>query len=232
MQAIFESLNDYSVWIVIGSVIAAGILYYRWRTLEKLQNFARELGLTFSSTADDLVAAPIHDRPQDSGSTPLKTILRLFATWRLAGEMNGVPVQVYTEFSGSRDKKEKMTYLKALFHKPKSFEMRITRRHKQTVGDKFIARFLKDSLTEIQTGVETLDQALVIKGNEVAAIQSFLSDSVVQDQILRALEFDGQLCITDKGVEAIRSGNFADADKIRPILAMVVETARCLESAV
>lgn len=242
MQVMGIWINRDFVLIAAGVAVAVWFIYTRWKAQVRLKKLALEMGLTFSTSADDLFGSTREPPMRRAGFSPsiVAGVGGLFGRWRMAGEVNGVTVDVHQVVTRIQDKPSKSTYLEAFFGKPKCFGMLIMRRREptfrdkivsSTIADKIVSMLSEDTRTEIKTGNEMLDQKVLIKAKDVQAIRSFVGDAGVQDQIMRAIVSDAGVSVDDEGATVIRSGRFSDPDQIRSILNVLSETVRRLESA-
>lgn len=220
-----------SALIIVGVAAVAWFFYARWKTQEKLKRLAFEMGLTFSTGADELTGSVEMSGQQEFDASPVKKALRLFSAWRLSGKMNGVTVKARQVVEQTRNRSEKSVYLEAFFDTPKSFGMHIMRKPKSSLLLTTLSRLRPDGLSEIRTGNEAIDQSLMIKGNDVEGIRSFLNDASVQNQLLRAIETDRGITISDEGARLVRGASFSDPDQIRSTLSLLSEIVRGLQSA-
>lgn len=214
--------------VTLGVAVAGGgLLVWRWQTHERMKKLAWELGLTFSLGADE----------RATSFEKAAAFLGLMSGWSLSGRMNGVEVKVHKVMKGVEgvaapgQAPTTSTYLTAFFGPPKKLGMFVTGRRKGAPGllDKVVARLMPAERTEVQSGNAALDEKATIAGGDPEAIRSLLSQPRVQESILRAVEFDDQIAISDEGVQLVRGGNFSDPVQIRSILEMLSQTASRLQ---
>src|SRR5260221_1722016 len=222
---------------VIPIVAVLGLAWFvrsRWKSFGRMQELAKEMGITFSTGGDEWLALLHKQDDQMPNREPcgLAWVLGLFSNWRLEGKIDGVPIRVHQMKErevGSDDKQLQYTMLNAMFEPALGLGLSVQRRQgssapglldKLATGlvEKFAGSLLERSVdrTEVSGLSGALEQKLAIKAHSPEAARKLFADAALQDQVLRAMELPGHVTIDDHGVRLIRGRNFEDPEALRP----------------
>jgi len=224
LEAIVKFLDPSWVFPVVAVLGLAWFVRSRWKTFGRIQALATEMGITFSTGADEWLALLPRQGAQVPNQEPsgLAWVLGLFGNWRLEGKIDGVPIRVHqmTERqAGSDDKQLQYTMLNAMFEPPLSLGLSVQHRQGSSAPD------LLDKIVN-----PVLEQKLAIKAHSLEAARKLFADAAVQDQVLRAMELPGHVTIDDHGVRVIRGRNFADPEALRSAIQVLCATASLLKA--
>jgi hypothetical protein len=230
-------------WVIPVLVIAglAWFTYSKWKTAEGVKKLAREMGISFSTGADELLGllgrkqAPQVQNPEPS---PLATFLGLFSSWKLHGKVDGVTVSVFQFKEGqttSDTNKQRYTSLGASIDPPLGFGLRVQRRPDarppallEKIAEKLVGR--SEARPEAVTSNEALNAKVAINATSLEGVRKLFADAGVQDQVLRAMELGGHVTIDDTGVRMETGMGFDDPERIRSTLNVLCATAACLRT--
>ena len=97
LEAILKFLDPSWVFPIVAICGLALFVRSRWKTFGRIQKLAKEMGITFSTGADEWLAFLHKQDAQVQNQEPsgLAWVLGLFSNWRLEGKIDGVPIRVY-----------------------------------------------------------------------------------------------------------------------------------------
>ena len=242
LEAIVHFLDPQWVFPLLAVLASAWFIRSRWKRAERVEQLAREMGIRFSTGADELLGFLRKDQgeaAQNESRSGLARFLGLFASWRLDGRVDGVPVSVYQfkeRQTSSSETEQKYTLLSAhrLTHHSTSAcrccdggPSRIVEVLEKVATN--LLPTLRDR-TEVSSVNPALDEKLVIQMRSPQAARKLFADAAVQDQVLRAMELEGQVTIDDQGARLTTGWGFKNPEKLRPLLIVLCATASLLKA--
>ena len=210
LEAIVKFLDP--SWVIPVFVVAglAWFTYSKWKTAEGVKELAREMGITFSTGADELLGLLGREQApplQDAGPSSLAHFLGLFSSWRLHGKVDGVTVSVFQFKEGqtaSDTNKQRYTSLRATIDPPLGSAWPVQRRPGanplallEKIAEKLVGR--SEARPEALSSNEALNEKVVIHATALEEARKLFADAAVQDQVLRAMELGGHVTIDDAG---------------------------------
>src|SRR5260221_9970288 len=197
---------------VIPIVAVLGLAWFvrsRWKSFGRMQELAKEMGITFSTGGDEWLALLHKQDAQMPNREPsgLAWVLGLFSNWRLEGKIDGVPIRVHQMKErevGSDDKQLQYTMLNAMFEPALGLGLSVQRRQgssapglldKLATGlvEKFAGSLLERSVdrTEVTGLSGVLEQKLAIKAHSPEAARKLFADAADPNLGARAGEPTG-----------------------------------------
>lgn len=193
------------VFFVASLVIAlAAAKYTRRRTLEKVNDLARYLGLQIRKTEVS---------PFPGVKLPEWASFLLTDQWSVHGTYAGGPVEIHMESRGSGKSRTVYTCIGASFASNLGAGLKATR---EGFWSK-VGKVLLNS-QDISLGVEEFDSQVILKGQEEGKIRQLFSDSGLRSRFLDFLERQPQGWMDDRGVHVDIPGTFLNPEKMRDLL--------------
>ncbi len=220
----FSAILPIFIFVLIVPLIVYLTLRRQRVIKEKMREIARILGLQYSDGSSPFPqsqSSPAQPGQQKSGAALapggfLSNFIGSLTPWRLSGNFKSLPVEIYSITRGSGKSSQIYTVIKAIFSPPLTAGLQIS-----TEG--FFNRIGKSlfSTQDIQTGDETFDKRVMIKGNSEPVVKSLLSSPALRQTILKAFDTLNDLSIDDTGAVFEERGVNPDAERYRSILELL-----------